>query len=59
MKRALIWPVVVALIGLPAVGVGVYLLTAAGIECEISGHQMQPGEICVIEPRGRAPISFT
>lgn len=58
MRRALIGPVVVALIGLLMVGLGVYLLTTAGVECEI-GREMRPGEVCVTQRPGRAPISLT
>ncbi|MBX6722407.1 MAG: hypothetical protein IRY92_04080 [Dactylosporangium sp.] len=59
MRRALWSVVVVALIGLLAVGGGLSLLTTDRVECEI-GREMQPGETCVNAQRpGRAPISLT
>jgi hypothetical protein len=58
MKR-LPWSiVVVALVGLLAVGGGVYLLTTDRVECEI-GRELAPGETCVNAQRpGRAPITL-
>lgn len=59
MRRALIWPVVAAVVGLLAVGAGVWLLTKDRVECEI-GQQMRPGEVCVNAQRpGRSPIALT